>query len=354
MNLPVQVINQPQAPLTQFYDLSHLNSSAQEIEIDTLFQQALELPFDLQQSPPIHLFLIKLQTARHMLILGFPALCSDRPSLNRLVYELSQTELPEPEMQFADLAEWQHELLESDNTEAGRDYWRKSKFVDAAQPELSFELKGKDANFQPKVRSIALSPEIAVKLEKLSREYKVTEAALLQSCWQVLLWRLTQLSDLIVATACDGRNDSELEGVLGLLAKYLPVQLELHGGLSFHEVASQVHELVREANEWQEYFSFDQLLGSQRKLSFFPFSFDYDDQQTEYVAEDLKLTITRQYDCIEPYKLKLSCWRQKHSLSAELHYDPSLFNTDDVDRLAGEFQTIAAALINDPEIAIGK
>ena len=136
MNLPVQVINQPQAPLTQFYDLSHLNSSAQETEIDALYQQALELPFDLQQSPPIHLFLLKLQTARHMLILGLPALCSDRPSLNRLVYELSQSELPEPEMQFADLAEWQHELLESDNTEAGRDYWRKSKFVDAAQPEL--------------------------------------------------------------------------------------------------------------------------------------------------------------------------------------------------------------------------
>jgi len=370
VSLPVQVINKPQVPSIQIHDLSHLNSSAQEMEINALFQQALELPFDLQRSPPIHLFLIKLQTEpqlikRQILILGLPALCGDRPSLNRLVYELSQSyaallkndELPESAMQFADLAEWQHELLESDDTEAGRDYWRKSKFVDGAQLELSFEQKRKNASFQPKVWPIALSPEMAVKLEKLSREYKVTEAALLQSCWQILLWRLTQSSAMIVATSCDGRNDSELKGVLGLLAKYLPVPLELHAGLTFHEVASQAHELVQEVGDWQEYFSFDQIIGNQRsgnQLRFFQFSFDYDEQQTEYVAADINFTITRQYDCIEPYKLKLSCWRQERGLMAQLHYDSSLFNTNDIERLAGEFQTIVAALFNHPEIAIGQ
>src|SRR6185369_8920975 len=365
MSLPVQVINKPQVPATQIHDLSNLNSSAQEMEINALFQQALELPIDLQQSPPIHLFLIKLDMARQILILGLPALCGDRPSLNRLVYELSQSyaallkddELPEPEMQFADLAEWQHELLASDDTEAGRDYWRKPKFVDGAQLELSFEQKRKDASFQPKVRTIALSPEISVKLEKLSREYKVTEAALLQSCWQILLWRLTQSSDLVVATACNGRNHSELKGVLGLLAKYLPASLELHAGLAFHEVARQAHERVQEANDWQEYFSFDQIIGSHRsgnQLRFFPFSFDYDEQQTEYVAADINFTITRQYNCIEPYKLKLSGWRQERGLIAELHYDSSVFNTNDIGRLAGEFQTIVAALFNHPEIAIGQ
>jgi amino acid adenylation domain-containing protein/non-ribosomal peptide synthase protein (TIGR01720 family) len=365
MSLPVQVINKPQVPSTQIYDLSHLNSSAQEMEINALFQQALELPFDLQQSPPIHLFLIKLQTGRQILILGLPALCSDRPGLNRLVYELSQSyaallkddELPPPEMQFADLAEWQHELLESEDTEAGRDYWRKPRFVDGAQLELSFEQKRKDASFQPRVWTIALSPEISVKLEKLSQEYKVTEAALLQSCWQILLWRLTQSSGLIVATSCDGRNNSELKGVLGLLSKYLPAPLDLHAGLAFHEVASQVHELVRGADDWQEYFSFDQIIGSHRSgnhLRFFPFSFDYDEQQTEYVAADINFTITRQYDCIEPYKLKLSGWRHECGLIAELHYDSSLFNISDIERLAGEFQTIVAALFNHPEIAIGQ
>jgi amino acid adenylation domain-containing protein len=365
MSLPVQVINKPQAPLIQIYDLSHLNSSAQETELNALFQQALELPFDLQQSPPIHLFLIKLQTARQILILGLPALCSDRPSLNRLVYELSQSyvallkdhELPESEMQFADLAEWQHELLESDDTKAGRDYWRKPKFVDGAQLELSFEQARNDASFQPKVWAIALSPEISVKLEKLSREYKVTGAALLQSCWQVLLWRLTQSSGLVVATSCDGRNDSELKGVLGLLAKYLPVQLELDAGLSFHEVASQAHQLVREADDWQEFFSFGQIIQSQRsdnRPGCFPFSFDYDEQQSEYAAEDIDFTITRQYDCIEPYKLKLSCWRNDRDLTAELHYDSCLFNANDIERLTGEFQTILEALFNHPEIAIGQ
>ncbi len=365
MTLPVQVINKPQTPLTQLYDLSHLSAAAQEPELNALFQQALELPYDLQQSPSIHLFLIKLRTARQALILGLPALCSDRPSLNRLVYELSQSyaallkndEIPQAEIQFADLAEWQHELLQSEDTEAGRDYWRKPKFVDGAQLELSFEQKPANASFQPKAWTIALSPEIAVKLENLSREYQVTEAALLQSCWQVLLWRLTQSPDLVVATSFAGRNQSELEGVLGVLARYLPVQLELHAGLSFREVAGQVHELVRQADDWQEYFSFDQIIGSHksgRQLRCFPFSFDYDEQPAEYVAGDINFTITRQYDCIEPYKLKLSGWRQGLDLTVELHYDSSLFKATDIERLAGEFQTIAATLLDHPEIAIGQ
>src|SRR5215213_2480357 len=45
MSLPVQVINKPQVPSPQIYDLTQLSSSAQETEINALFQQALELPF---------------------------------------------------------------------------------------------------------------------------------------------------------------------------------------------------------------------------------------------------------------------------------------------------------------------
>ena len=365
MNVPVQVINEPRVPLTQTFDLGHLNSAEQEMEISFLFQQALELPFDLQQSPPIHLFLVKLQTARQILILGLPALCSDWPSLKLLVYELSRSyaallkddELPEPEMQFADLAEWQHELLESDNTKAGRDYWRKLKLFDADQPELSFEQKCDGTNFQSQVLNIALSRDLSLNLDKLSQKYEVNAAALLQSCWQILLWRLTQSSDLIVARSCDGRNQNELKEVFGPLAKYLPVRLDLHAGSAFHQVASQVHKLVREADEWQEYFSFDQIIRSQRsgnQLRFFPFSFDYDEQQAEYVVGDIKFRIIRRYDCIEPYKLKLSCWRQERGLTGELHYDSSLFNATHIERLAGEFQTIVEALFNHPEIAIGQ
>ena len=148
---------------------------------------------------------------------------------------------------------------------------------------------------------------------------------------------------LIVATSCDGRNDGELKECSACLrntcrchSSYMPV-------MAFHEVASQAYELAREMDEWQEYFSFDQTIGSQRngnQLRFFPFSFDYDEQQAEYAAADINFTITRQYDCIEPYKLKLSCWRKERGLIAELHYDSSLFNTNDIERLAGEFQTI--------------
>ena len=45
-------------------------------------------------------------------------------------------------MQYADLAEWQNELLAAEDTQAGREFWRSRAHELRRESHLSFERKG--------------------------------------------------------------------------------------------------------------------------------------------------------------------------------------------------------------------
>jgi hypothetical protein len=56
-----------------------------------------------------------------------PAFCADSATLRNFFDELAAeygTGQDTEVMQYADLVEWQNELLASDETKPGRDYWR--------------------------------------------------------------------------------------------------------------------------------------------------------------------------------------------------------------------------------------
>jgi amino acid adenylation domain-containing protein len=87
---------------------------------------------------------------------------------------------------------------------------------------------------------------------------------------------------------------------------------------------------------------------------FFPFCFEFEEKPAQYSVADLSVSIYKQYVCIDPFKVKLSCIRQDDSLIAEFHYDSNLFQVEDIERLARYFQTLLASVIEKPEAAIGE
>jgi len=139
------------------------------------------------------------------------------------------------------------------------------------------------------------------------------------ACWQILLWRLTRQSDIVLGICCDGRNYEELEPSIGLLAKYLPVQGCLDEELKFSEILEAGRTEGQSALQWQDSFSWEELVGGNEKSKefFFPFCFDFASQPTKYFATDVSFSIQKQYTCIDRFKVKLSCWRWGDALTAE-------------------------------------
>jgi amino acid adenylation domain-containing protein/non-ribosomal peptide synthase protein (TIGR01720 family) len=368
MNIPIQVINNSNIAWLPDYNLSGLNSQQQEVKIEKNFNQAFDLAFDLENGSLLYLSLVTLSPQNYLLIVSLPAAIADTVSLKNLVHEISRSyaaclqgkKLDDEPLQYADLAEWQNELLEREDTEVGREYWRKQNISPFLNLTLPLENQPNDSSkFQPHFLSFKINHDWVSKLKLQSdgTDANAFISTFLLTCWQVLLWRVTAQSDVVVATACNGRKYEELERAIGLLTKYLPLRLNWEENWRFREVLEQTHESLREIEKWQESFSWEQIVGSNEgtiEPSFFPFCFDFESVPAKEVSTDVCFSIYKQYACLDRFKVKLSCVRTEDSLDVQFYYDANLFSAEAIERLAGQFQTLLQSAIAQPEALISK
>jgi amino acid adenylation domain-containing protein len=364
MTVPLQGVNENGTISLDEYDLSTSEASRQEAEIEALFQEVGRVPFDLANGPVLRISVVSLAADRRMLLVNAPSLCADAVSLRNFVREISRRysaflgcDAPSGDnSQYADLAEWENDLLESAETLEGQEYWREAEVLASRAPELPFEMRpSAGAAFEPRFLASTVNPELAAKIRELVAERGVSTSAFFLACWQIMLGRLTGESDFVVGLACDGRTYEGLQEALGLFAKTLPFHCRLEQQLRFSEVLDRTDESAREAVEWQEYFSFDQLPRSDGEIErgrFFPIAFEFQDAEATYTEGETRFSVRRQYSCFDRFKLKLSCVQRGELLGVELHYDSSLFRSEDVDRLAKELHTLLEAACVNPEWSI--
>ena len=362
--VPLQGVNERNAPWIEEYNLSTWDTSRQEAEIEALFQEVGRIPFDLANGPVLRISSLTLAADRHMLLVNAPSLCMDAASLRILVREISRryssfvhcTEPSGDPSQYADLAEWENDLLESEETQEGKKHWREVEASASRVPELSFEKRpSARMAFEPRFLASAVNPELTSKIGKLAAKYDASASAFFLACWQILLWRLAGESDFVIGLACDGRTYEGLQKALGLFAKTLPVHCRLEEQLRFSEVLERTNGSAREAVEWQEYFDLEQLPRWDAEIEpcrFFPVAFEFQNAETNFTESDATFSIQKQYSCFDRFKLKLSCVKRGGLLVTELHYDSSLFCAEDVNRVAQEFRTLLESVCANPESPI--
>lgn len=198
---------------------------------------------------------------------------------------------------------------------------------------------------------------MAARIATLSRQYEAPVSVFFLACWQTLLWRLTGQSDLVIGMACDGRTYEELKDTLGLLAKYLPLPGYLEEHLRFSALLAQVKESTREVLDWQEYFSWEHLGGGQGGSTvppFFSASFAFTEQSARYTAANVTFSLHTQLTYSDRFKVQLSCVQREEQLLTEFHCDAHLFDADAIERVAGQFHTLLASVLRDPEAAISE
>jgi amino acid adenylation domain-containing protein len=364
--IPVQVIDERGIASIDSCDLSGWDPPQQAAEIERLWEKVCQWPFDLENGPLCRISLVTLSTDEHMLFVNLSSLCADKVSLRNLLIEISRSystrfqgmEMFEEPAQYADLAQWQDELLESEDTKTGRDYWRKQDL--SALLSLTLPLEDQPSGtsgFQPLCVTSTIAPDIAVKLRELVRSYDATVSVFLLACWQSLLRRLTGQTDFVVGMACDGRTYEGLREAVGLFAKYLPLYSHLEESVRFSELLAQVNEASQDSLEWQEYFSWEQLAalnGDGKAPPFCAAGFEFEEEPAKHSAVGVTFSIQKQHACFDRFKVKLSCAQRADLLITKFHYDSNLFRAQDIERLAGQFQTLLESVTGNPEAVIGE
>ncbi|HEV2761978.1 MAG TPA: AMP-binding protein, partial [Pyrinomonadaceae bacterium] len=225
--------------------------------------------FDFGAGRVAHARLLRLGDAEHVLVLTVSALASDASSLRHLVAELADAYAALSEgaeaarewaarevLQYADYAEWQHDLLTSEEAKEGRTYWRTLRARGVpAEVQLPHETQTEAApSGRPEVYEAVLDAESAERARLLSEQLGATVDALLLACWQTLLWRVTGQSGVIVFQSLDGRRFEEMNSAAGAFARWLPLEQHFAHGDTFADILHRAQQSQRDATTWQEYY----------------------------------------------------------------------------------------------------
>jgi amino acid adenylation domain-containing protein/non-ribosomal peptide synthase protein (TIGR01720 family) len=380
IKVPVQVISEECSPVWQKLDLRGLGETAQTEKIEEQWRAERARPSSLDQCPLVRVTLCTLAADKHLLLISLPALCADGWTLNNILKEISRDYAParggeaardEP-AQYADVAEWQHEALEDEEADAGREFWRRQSLASSPLPHVPFELAAPgELPFEVERFQIQPGEGLARRAESFARAQDTTLAALLHTCWLVLLWRHTRPTEIISGSIFAGRNFNELEDACGLFARCVPVRCRLENGQRFAALLAQVADSMSAAERWQEYWGSDdpggdrptpsttpQAAGTTRaaETKYFPACFEFEARPVSYAAAGVKFSLSDQFVCFERFKLKLHCAHEQDGLSnalrLEMQYDPQHVAADSAACLGRQFAQLLESALLTPQAGI--
>jgi amino acid adenylation domain-containing protein len=338
--------------------------------IERLLAQEREPMWECEANPLLRLRLARLSPQEHALLITLPALCADSRTLSLFAGELAagygeaagdRGGEAEEAMQYADVSEWQNELLEGEETAAGRAYWRGQSWNGCARLRLPFEggrRAAEDAAFNAGRQTVELSEGESKELAAAACEHGVGVVGWLQACWQVLLWRLSgQPEEFALGVINDGRKYEELANALGPLARLLPIRLKMRGGQSFSEALEQTEKARRDAAMWQAYFNWDEFETSSSADAATPLcaaQFEHEMAPTIPSAGGVSFTLTQLSACVEPFKFKLRCVEgDSKPLRLEMHWDRDVLSNAAADILLEELRAVIESAVRDPSQPIG-
>jgi thioester reductase-like protein len=361
ISIPFQVIAENNTPIWNSIDLSNLNKQETAQKIIELLQLEKSAKFNLDRDSLLHLLLITLNDDRHYLVVTIPSLCADSQTINNLVGEISQSYslclqgqafIEEP-VQYIQFSEWQNELL-IEVEETGKEYWQQQQLKSHESLIFPHELesnKNSEVNFHK--YSCQIDKRSLNEINLTIAKYNTNIANFLLACWYILIWKLTNKTQVAIANLFTGRKYEELENTFGLLAQFLPVNCAIAKQFTFKEILSNLENNLHQAEQYQEsYLKKDSDRVGAIRESTLPIGFEFEQLPNKYDADRISFSLQQKNIQLENFKIKLTCWQQQNSLITEFQYDTNRYSPETITRLAKQFDTLIESVINNPEATV--
>ncbi|MEN8444812.1 MAG: condensation domain-containing protein [Cyanobacteria bacterium J06555_13] len=372
MRFPFQVISPDAHFKFEQYDYTEIERSEQSSKIDLLWAQCDRAPLDFSENPLFQCIWIALSETTSLLLLNLPALYADTQGLDNLARKILNTystasshasTAPDDILQYVDISEWQNQLLQDNEEDLifSKAYWREQKIANGLSLQLPLEQQpNQKVAFEPRHCELTLPSSQVKKISTFIQQENVSLNLFFLTCWQVLLWRITQQSDLVVGVGSDLRQYEELQNTIGLLAKQLPLKCHFTKGLSFLEALKNTENALKDAYRWQERFSWDFITDAQQnetKAPFAPFGFEFTPLKP-HLLEGIGFELIEHKVYCDQFKVKFNITHNQSAssekLAAQLSYDASLLSEDYIQCLAEQLQTLISNIVTHPEISIEK
>ena len=231
-------------------DLSDVPAAQREEAAFRIARKEARTPFDLGSAPLLRAKVLQLSPQNYILVLIIHHIISDGWSMSLLFREIgefytgaitgSQPNLPKTPLRYSDFCRWQRTSVTGAFLADELNYWenklRGAETVlqlptDHTRPAVH-SARGKTFHF-------SLSLGIAKSLKELATSENATPFMALLAAFQVLLARYTSQRSILIGTPTAGRNDVELENVIGLFVNTLILRADPSPESSFRQILQQ-------------------------------------------------------------------------------------------------------------------
>ena len=186
----------------------------------------------------------------------------------------------------------------------------------------------------------------------------VTLFMTLLAAFDVLMWRYSGQTDIVVGSPIAGRSRSEMEGLIGYFANTLPLRSDLSGNPSFRDLLHRVREVALEAYTHQD-VPFDKLveeLRPERSLSHTPlFQVIFALENTPQALEGpgLKMKLVEVDRSTSRCDLSLFANDKGAELSCLWEYSTDLFTGETIERMMAAYEQTLESVLDNPDQRIG-
>ncbi len=351
-------------------DLSNLADA--NIIAATLIRQEGSHSFKLEKGPLLRTLLIKLDPQQYLLSFTIHHIVADEWSLGVFVNEVMTlyksyikgipASLPALRIQYRDYAAWQHKYL--NRNASSRAYWLNQFAQEAPATDLPTDFA------RPVVKTYAgaevvftLEESLSRQLDRLGEQHNTTLFINLLAALNVLLYRYTDQTDIVVGAPVAGRDNVDLEHQVGYYLNTLALRNELTADMPFTDLLTAVRQKTLEAFNHQTY-PFDQLLAElplERDISRSPlFNVMLVVNNTDIAAAS---AIEADQFVIRPYhtpaqfsKFDLTFFVRDDNGAIRIHlnYNTDLFTAERAEKITDHFVTLIESILNAPETRIGE
>eukprot|EP01032_Pedospumella_encystans_P003596 gene3596-4258_t len=155
--------------------------------------------------------------------------------------------LPGLPLQYGDFALWQQEYLSSYGFEAERSFWKETlsgaPYFEVPSDHPRPAVKTTNGN----IISAAKPVEFGERIEAAARDHKVSLYAYGVAVVSAVLHRVTGAEDILFGTQIAGREQSDLEPMIGVFINNMVLRLPVRPDMSFEEHLRSANQTVSAA-----------------------------------------------------------------------------------------------------------
>ncbi|GAA0372815.1 non-ribosomal peptide synthase/polyketide synthase [Bacillus horti] len=337
-------------------------------------------PFDLTKAPLVRVGLLSLEPTSHFLIADFHHIISDGESIKILVDEWLRLydgqSLTTKPLQYKDYAVWQNNQLHGEAMSSQEEYWLTQFANDIPVLELPTDFaRPRSKSYDGATLGVELSQQLVQKLDKVVVETGATPYMLLLSAYYILLHKYTRQEDIVIGSPIAGRQQVELETVLGMFVNTLAIRTQVNGEETILSFIQKVKDHALHAFENQDY-QFEELIdrlqvirdSSRHPLFDVMFSMqnagqrnvaqesEVGDESDHQVVEQSEGLVVKPYDFdvkVAKFDLILTAiYHVGRKLEFSIEYATDLFKQETIENMAQHYLYILEQMLTDQTLQI--